>query len=237
MSALGKYRWLPSWSDHDRALHIPCHFAGGLAATRAGRVSDSITGGVVTMETSTPAAASARTGWQSVLHRWPSLLGLAAAVMVLATAADRETVAITMCVAALCYLGAAALGRPWVGWAGVVGGSLVVFASGWIGLPWWAGIGIAALALVVVGFLVGVSRPTLTAQTAALIGFGGLAVVAVFIAPRVGLALAGAVLASHAVWDLIHYRRRIVVSRSLAEFCLLLDVPLGVGVIVLAIIN
>jgi hypothetical protein len=182
-------------------------------------------------------SAAPQTGWQSVLHRWPSALGLAAAALVLATAADRETVAITVSVAALCYLGAAALDRPWIAWAGIVGGSLVLFASGWIGLPWWAGIGIAALALVIVGLLGRVPRPTLTAQTAALIGYAGLAVAALFIAPRIGLALAGVALASHGVWDLIHYRRRTVVPRSLAEFCLLLDVPLGLGVIILAIID
>jgi hypothetical protein len=193
--------------------------------------------GNLTMETSTPTAASTQAGWRSVLHRWPSMLGLTAAFAVLATAADRETVATTVCVAALCYLGAAALGRPWIAWPAIVGGSLVVFVSVWIGLPWWVGIGIVALVLVVIGLFGRVPRPQLTAQTAALIGYGGLAVAALFIAPRVGLALAGVVLASHAVWDLIHYRRRIVVPRSLAEFCLLLDVPLGVGVIVLAIMG
>ncbi len=60
---------------------------------------------------------------------------------------------------------------------------------------------------------------------------------ALFLAPRVGLVLAGLVLASHAVWDVVHYRRNQVVPRSLAEFCMLLDVPLGVGFIVLAVIG
>ena len=82
--------------------------------------------------------------------------------------------AITVCVAALCYLGAAALGRPWVAWAGIVGASLVVVASELVALVWWAGIGIAALTLVVAGRLGRASRPALTAQTAALLVFGGL---------------------------------------------------------------
>jgi hypothetical protein len=175
--------------------------------------------------------------WQSVPHRWPSALGLAAAALLLATGGDRETVAIVLCVATLCYLGAAGLDRPWVAWAGIAGGSLVVFASEVVGLAWWAGIGIGALALVVAGLLGRVPRPALTAQTAALIGYGGLAVAALFFAPRVGLVLAGVLLASHAGWDLIHYRRNQVVPRSLAEFCMLLDVPLGVGAVVLAIMH
>lgn len=92
-----------------------------------------------------------------------------------------------------------------------------------------------ALALVVAGLLLRVSRSPLTAQTAALIGYGGVAVAALFLAPGVGLVLAGVALVGHSVWDVIHYRRNQVVHRSLAEFCVLLDVPLGVDAIVLAI--
>lgn len=70
---------------------------------------------------------------------------------------------------------------------------------------------------------------------AALVGFGGAAVAGLFIAPRAGLVLAAIALASHAVWDVIHYRRRQVVPRSLAEFCFVLDVPLSVGAIIPAV--
>jgi hypothetical protein len=186
------------------------------------------------MTGSTPAAVPTSRR-HSVLHRWPSALGLVAAAAVLAIGADRETPSTVVGVAALCYLGAAALGRPWVAWAGVVGGGLVVVGGAMVGLSWWGAIGIVALALVAVGLLGGVPRRPLTAQAVAMVGFGGLAVVAVFLAPQIGLVLAGAVLASHAVWDVIHYRRGQVVPRSLAEFCILLDVPLGVGFIVLAL--
>jgi len=174
---------------------------------------------------------------QQVLHRWPSALGLAAAAGQLAIGGDRDSVAIVVGVAALCYLGAAALRRRWVAWAGVAGGSLVVAASELAGLAWWAGIGGTALVLIVAGLLGRAPRPALTAQTAALLGYGGLAVAALYFAPRAGLVLAGIVLASHAAWDLIHYRRDQVVPRSLAEFCMLLDLPLGVGVIVIAIVD
>jgi hypothetical protein len=176
-----------------------------------------------------------RTGWTGLLlHRWPSALGLLAVVAALATGADRESVAITLAVAALCYLGAAALNRPWIAWATIVGGSLVVTVGALTGLAWWGAIGIAAAALLVTGLVSGVPRPPLTAQTAALLGFGGLAVAAVFLAPRAGMVLAGLALASHAGWDLVYYRRNEVVPRSLAEFCMVLDVPLGLALIVLA---
>ena len=182
--------------------------------------------------TATTPTQTRRTG--RLLHRWPSVVGLLAAGFLIATGANRETVAITVSVAALCYLGAAALNRPWIAWAGIIGGSLVVVAGQLAGLAWWAAIGIVAAALVAIGLIGKAPRPALTAQTAALLGFGGLAVVALFLNPRVGMILAGLALASHAGWDLVHYRRNEVVPRSLAEFCILLDVPLGLALVVLA---
>lgn len=173
----------------------------------------------------------------AVLHRWPSALGLAIAAVQLATDADREDVAVVLCGATLCYLGAAALSRPWIAWAGIVVSVAVVDLSDLVDVVWWASLGVIALVLLAVGLLSRVPRPTLTAQTAALIGYGGLAVAALYVAPRAGLGLAGAALCGHAVWDAIHYRRNQVVPRSLAEFCMLLDVPLGVGAIVLAIVD
>jgi hypothetical protein len=179
-----------------------------------------------------------RTRWTgTLLHHWPSLLGLLAAGFQIATGATRETVAITVSVATLCYLGAAALNRPWIAWAGVIGGSLVVVAGELVGLVWWGAAGIAAIVLILIGLVGRAPRPALTAQTVALLGFGGLAVVATFLAPLAGLILAGLALAAHGGWDLVHYRRNEVVPRSLAEACMLLDVPLGLGLVVLALIG
>ncbi|WP_067831866.1 hypothetical protein [Actinomadura kijaniata] len=176
----------------------------------------------------------------TVLRHWPSALGLATAALALAADPDGPGIAVAVFVAALCYLGAAALGRRWVAWAGVPAGALVAVLTEAAGLPNPTRLVIAAaiaLALVVAGVLGGVPRPALAAQTAALVGYGGLAAVASLAAPRVALALAGVVLACHAVWDVVHHRRDQVVPRSLAEYCIVLDVPLGVGAVVLAIIG
>ncbi len=59
---------------------------------------------------------------------------------------------------------------------------------------------------------------------------------ALFLAPRAGLVLAGPCWRPCRV-DVIHYRRDQVVPRSLAEFCMLLDIPLGVGFVVLAMVG
>lgn len=183
------------------------------------------------------AASSPALRPHSLLHSWPGALGLLAAGMVIATGANRGTAAVTVGLATLCYLAAAAVGVPWVAWAAIVPGTLIVFASEAAGLAWWIGVGVAALVLIVIGLLRQVSRWVLLAQVAAMLVFGGAAVLALSVAPRVGLVIAGAVLATHAVWDLIHHRRNQVVPRSLAEFCLLLDVPLGIGVIVLGVLS
>jgi hypothetical protein len=187
------------------------------------------------MKASTVTTAEDAPHWQGLLHRWPSALGLAIAALQLARDPDTETVATVIGVAALCYLAAAAFDRRWVAWAGCVVVSLVLVASQELGLVWWAVGATVALALVVAGLLRGVPRPPLAAQTAALLGYGGVAVAALMLAPRVGLVLAGVALAGHSLWDVLHYRRNQVVHRSLAEFCVLLDVPLGVGAVVLAI--
>ncbi|MEJ3749006.1 hypothetical protein WEI85_37780 [Actinomycetes bacterium KLBMP 9797] len=180
-------------------------------------------------------AGDAASGWRALPHRWPTALGLSAAALQLALGPDTETVTTVIIVALLCYLGAAALDRRWVAWAGCAVFSVFVAASQILDLTWWVVGAVLALILVVAGLVLRVPRPPLTAQTAALLGYGAVAVIALSLEPRVGLALAGLALAAHGVWDVIHYRRDVVVHRSLAEFCVLLDVPLGVAAIVLAI--
>lgn len=172
-------------------------------------------------------------------HYWPMAVGLAAAVGSILTAGDsgRDGLAITVSVAALCYLAAAALATPWVAWAAIPAGTLVVIAGELVGLTWWAGIGLAAVVLIGVGLGLRVPGRPLTAQALALAGFGGVAVLAMFLAPEVGLVVAGLALASHAFWDVIHLRRRAVVPTSMAEACLFLDVPLGLGLIVLTFVG
>lgn len=184
---------------------------------------------------STSSAAARR--WHFVLHRWPVALGLAAAAGSLATGGNADSAAITVAIAAWCYLAAAALGRPWVVWVAVAGGTLVVIGTELVGLPWWAGLGSTAVILVGVGLVLRVPRLALTAETAALAGFGGVAVLSLFLAPQVGLVVAGLALASHAIWDAVHLRRKAVVSPSLAEACIFLDVPLGIGLILLAFLG
>lgn len=137
-------------------------------------------------------------------------------------------------VAALCYLAAAATKTRWVSWLGVPAFSGLAFA-GLLGvLPWWVLFVLVGVALLALGVAIGAGRVT-SMQAAAMLGFFGLAVLALYLSPRLGLALAGAVLASHALWDVWHYRRDVVVNRSMAVFCIGLDVSLGALCVVLAV--
>ncbi|TJY69306.1 hypothetical protein E4J89_11605 [Arthrobacter sp. CAU 1506] len=183
------------------------------------------------------ADGTARAGRRPVLAYWPAALGLSAAMFQIATGVATGAVAITVAAAASCYLAAAALGRPWIGWAAIPVASIVVIVSEIAGIFWWVGLAGFAAILVVVGVLRRAQVRSLSAQGLAMLGFGGVAVVAVLVSPRLGLALAGVALASHAAWDYVHWRRNTVVPRSLAEFCFVLDIPFGVAAIVLAIVG
>jgi hypothetical protein len=157
------------------------------------------------------------------------------AVVVLVAGADRETAATCVGVAVLCYLAAAALDRPWIAWAGVLGGTVVVVVGEVTGVGRWVVLGAAGAVLVAVALVVGAPRRPVLAQTIAFAAYGGVALTALAINPRAGVVLGGLALAAHAGWDAVHYRRGIVVPRSLAEACVALDVPLGLGIVVLGL--
>jgi hypothetical protein len=179
--------------------------------------------------------AADRTPVRQLLHRWPTILGLAAATVVLSNGADQDSAATTVGVAVLCYLAAAALGRPWIAWAGVLGGSAVVVAGEVVGIGRWVVLGAVGAVLLAVGLVVDVPRRPLLAQAVAFVGFGGIALLALALDPRTGLVLAGLTLAAHAGWDAVYHHRDAVVPRSLAEACMGLDLLLGLGVAVLGL--
>ncbi|HEY9292323.1 MAG TPA: hypothetical protein VIP98_13650 [Microlunatus sp.] len=136
-------------------------------------------------------------------------------------------------VAALCYLTAAVTGLRWMSWVAVPLASVLPFV-GLVGpVPWWLIVALVGLVLAVVGVIRSPTRSL--PQTVAMVAYFGLAVLALALAPRAGLVLAGVVLAAHAGWDLIHYRRNRVVVRSFAVWCIGLDLTVGAICVALAI--
>ncbi|NGN91145.1 hypothetical protein G5C66_00115 [Nocardioides sp. KC13] len=187
--------------------------------------------------TSTTAPSAPAYLQRPVRGHWPVALGLAAATFQIVTGVAADAVALTVVVAASCYLGAAAFGLRWIAWANILVGSVVATLRELAGAPWWLGLAVFGAAIVMVGLLRRAPIRPLSAEGFAMIGFGGLAVAAVLISPRFGLALAGVALASHAAWDYVHWRRDVVVPRSMAEFCIALDVVFGAAPITLAVIG
>jgi hypothetical protein len=173
----------------------------------------------------------------ALAHRWPSALGLLAAVGMILTGADRTSVALVVAIAATCYVAAAAFSLPWMAWAWIPLSFVVVFVGELLGLdPLVATVGSAAV-LVVLGVLRGAGRPALTLEVAGLLLYGSVAVGALLLAPTAGLVVVASTLVSHGVWDLWHLRRhRDLVSPSLAEACVALDVPLGLAVLVAVLV-
>jgi hypothetical protein len=188
----------------------------------------------VSTQQSGVAAGSTRTSW-AIWRRWPAAVGLLGAALVALGSPDRETLVISLLVALVCYLAAAAVKVRWVAWAAIPIASALVTAGAFIGVdPWLVLVG-ASVVLIVVGVALRASRTALAAQSLALVAYGGVGLVALTLGPVVGAVLASLVLMAHAAWDVIHYRRNAVVPRSLTEACIFFDVPLGVAVIVLVL--
>jgi hypothetical protein len=187
------------------------------------------------MSTDTPTAARPRR-LAVLARRWPVAVGLlAAAAIVLGGPADRETVGMVVVIAVSCYVAAAASARPGMAWAWCVPATALVVGARLLDVSPVLVNGLAAVALLVVGVVRGVARPALARQTVGLVVYGALVLVALAIAPGAGLVVAALTLVAHGAWDLWHLcRHRDQVSPSLAEACVALDVPAGLGVLVLA---
>ena len=138
-------------------------------------------------------------------------------------------------IATLCYVAAAATGIRWMAWAWAGLGSVLVLGAELLDVPRWIVLAAVGVVFLVIGL---VRRPRVTVpQGIAMVAYFGVAIAALFLAPRLGLVVAGAALVAHAGWDVVHYRRDAVVNRSLALWCLGLDVALGGACIVFAIVG
>jgi len=186
-----------------------------------------------------PGEREARTGWRT-LQGWPALAGIAFAAFValdLVRGEERgHELASIVAASGLVYLGAAALQNPSTAWL-VFLGSVVVITAARLGLTGldatWLLLGIAGL-LLGYGLLRGATRPAggLPLQAVAMLALGAIAGVALVVDQVVGAYLVAAGLLAHAGWDAYHHRADAVVSRSMAEFCFVLDVLLALAIVV-----
>ncbi|GAA1826871.1 hypothetical protein [Agromyces salentinus] len=171
-----------------------------------------------------------------LLARWPAVLGLLGLLTSTADGADAHVTAMIIIVASVCYLGAAALGSRRGGWVMVVVTGVAVLLARMTGLDQTIVLLVLGAAVAVLGlFRFGaVDRRELGVQALAFIGFSALALTAMMSGPVVALSLAAAAAIGHAVWDVIHFVRDKVVTRSLTEACFLLDLGLGMALLLAA---
>lgn len=171
---------------------------------------------------------------------WPSVLGIGFATFVawdLFTGEEHgQEMAAIVVASGLVYLAAAALEKPWISWPVFIGSVLVITLAklGLIGFDaTWPQLVIAGL-FAAYGLIRGAMRPEgeLPLQAIAMVGFGAVAVVALFVHPTAGAYLVAAGLFAHAAWDFHHHRANKAVVRSMAEFCFVLDVALGLAIVV-----
>jgi hypothetical protein len=75
------------------------------------------------------------------------------------------------------------------------------------------------------------SRPLLSLQTAAVLGFGAIAIAAVAADPGVARYVLAAGWLAHAAWDIAHHRADRVVPRWYAETCLVSDLIIATALL------
>jgi hypothetical protein len=179
--------------------------------------------------------APERRRWTDVLmHRWPTALGIAVAALAAYDIEDGLEFATLTVLMALVYVGAAALDRRRFAWVVLIAGLtvLTVIPSASAVVP-SVGFLVVAVVFLVLGVARGLwRRPSgLPLQTAGMLAFGSIVLVALYVEPNLGGKLVAFALIGHAAWDAYHYLRDRVVARSYAEFCGVLDLLVGAAIL------
>ncbi|MBL6278311.1 hypothetical protein JMF97_19305 [Micromonospora fiedleri] len=172
-----------------------------------------------------------------LLRRWPAALGVLVAVGTVLGVEHGGQIASVVAASGFVYLAAVAIGRPGAAWAAfgvtfvLVGLSL---RAGFDAVLW---ICVAAAGLAVLGALRAGVRPvwSLPLQSAAMLVLGAAALLAVRADHLAAGVIVSVALFAHAAWDVWHHRTERVVTRSFAEFCGVLDVLVGVGLLVVTL--
>lgn len=207
-------------------------------------MSASISTPPVTTSSPTPPAAP-RAGSalrEFVSRRWPVGLALFVAALSIydlpsAGVSGRTEQALILLGAVLVYLGSAVIARPTAAWPLFAAVFPVVVIQRVFDVDAVLGLSAGVAALLVLGVVfgrLGTAQRNAEQVTGAL-AFGLVGTVALFVHPVLSGLLVGGGLVGHAVWDVIHHRRNKVVTRTLAEFCGVLDLTVGVTVLLLTL--
>lgn len=196
------------------------------------------------MNTSTNAHAQVSPGSRSraaaighhLLARWPSVLGLLALLVNVANGADPHVTAMIIILASMCYLAAAAVGSRRSVWVMVVVASAAVVLARITGLDATVTVLVLGAGFAIFGLVRGDTgqRREVGRQALGFLVFSAIALSAMMSDPALAVFLAAVAAIGHAVWDVVHFVRDKVVSRSLTEACFVLDLGLGVALLLTA---
>ncbi|UIX31802.1 hypothetical protein [Streptomyces sp. GQFP] len=180
-----------------------------------------------------------------IADHWPILAGIAAAALIGLDMSEGIDAAPALAASALVYFGAAALRKPSTVWPLFFGSVVVIFATELLGGgdvdPTWV---ILALAVPFLahGLLQGRRSPDTPPpyggwpyHLIAMAAFGAAAAIALGVTETVGAYFVAGGLLAHAAWDAYHYRIDKVVTRSLAEFCLVLDTIVAAVIVIVTV--
>lgn len=182
----------------------------------------------------------------ALTNRWPTALALVSTAGGIAVMAlldrDAELFGPLVAMMAAIYLMAYAIGRPVSVWVALVVMSALISVFQVLDGREALGVhpGVAMTIVLVLTWLWTVARRrhtdsgTFSLQTAGMVGFGAVTLVAAAVEPRAGVALAGVGFLAHGAWDAYHYRMNKVVHRTYAEFCGVVDLVTGTALLVVA---
>lgn len=182
----------------------------------------------------------------ALTNRWPTALALVSTAGGIAVMAlldrDAELFGPLVAMMAAIYLMAYAIGRPVSVWVALVVMSALISVFQVLDGRDALGVhpGVAMAIVLVLTWLWTVARRrhtdsrTFPLQTAGMVGFGAVTLVAAAVEPRAGVALAGVGFLAHGAWDAYHYRMNKVVHRTYAEFCGVVDLVTGTALLVVA---
>jgi hypothetical protein len=172
--------------------------------------------------------------------RWPTVVGLILAaggitgVVLMDTEGRLDQFAPAVALMSGIYLTAYALGRPAAAWIAFPVLSALMVPLTLLDLN--AGIAMTVVSVVLWLWAVlrgrSADQPWFGIQTAGMVAFGALTLLALLAGSRLGVLLAGLGWFAHGVWDAYHFKIGRVVDRSWSEACLVVDIPIGLALVI-----
>ncbi|MCW6005111.1 hypothetical protein K1W54_11040 [Micromonospora sp. CPCC 205371] len=182
---------------------------------------------------------SVRSFGSAVGRRWPTWAALAWAAISLADVSDGLEYVVLFVLPATGYLFLAVVDRSRITWAVVFAALTAVVVLRLLDIDPWPALALVVIALAGAGLISGqLRRPGLYAwQSPGALAFMAFGLVVLSVPTTVGGYLVAVGLLGHAAWDAIHWRANAIVARSFAEWCGVLDLVLGLGLLVVFVIR